>query len=377
METIWVEDEALEKALRRNQAFWDGELEEYPLLWVSAPEAKPGKPLPEPAKEEEVWLDVDYAVAAAENRLSRTCFAGDSLPFFDPWLGPDQFAGWLGADLTLKPSQWTSWVHPFIEDWDAHPEFRIDPENRWWRLYLATLRRSVEAGKGKWVTAFPDLHAGIDALSAMRGPENLLTDLLTNPEPIRRAMKQMTSLWKEVVDLVWDVLREGGQGTTNWTAGWSDKRFVCFGHNDFTCMIGPDMFDEFCREDTEICINYVDYALYHLDGPEALQHVPRLLEMESLHTVQWIHGDGKPAHSHWLDMLRQVQDAGKSVQAWYNLHYTTSVVDVFEEIEILCRALDPTRLFLGVDVASAEQADALLEHTRRVCRSLRPTQILT
>jgi len=74
---------------------------------------------------------------------------------YSPWLGPDQFAGWLGADLVLRPREPnTSWVVPFLEDGDAYPEFRIDPDNRWWKLYLEILPRSAEAGRDKWVTGF-------------------------------------------------------------------------------------------------------------------------------------------------------------------------------------------------------------------------------
>jgi succinate dehydrogenase flavin-adding protein (antitoxin of CptAB toxin-antitoxin module) len=374
MQTPWIPDRQLSKALERNEAYWRGELEDGPLLWVTAPGVKPGKPLPPPACEDEIWTNVDYAISEAENQLSRTHFAGDALPFHNPWLGPDQFAAWLGADLTLRPNDYTSWVKPFVEDWNDHPSFRIQPENRWWRLYLQTLRESVRAGKGKWVTTFPDLHTGIDALSAIRSPQRLLVDLVLNPEPIRRAMAQMTALWKDIVDLVTPILLSEGQGSTNWTGGWSSGQFVCIGQNDFTCMISPEMFDEFCLEDTVACVEHVEHSLYHLDGPEAIRHLPRILEIEKLHTVQWVHGNGRPPHSHWIDLLKQIQSAGKAVQVWYNLHYTTEVVNVFDDAALLCAELDPNRLFIGADVASAGEADALVNHALRVSRNKQPTR---
>ena len=89
-----------------------------------------------------------------------------------------------------------------MRDWDEHPELRIDPDNRWWRLYLQLLRESVRAGAGKWVTGYPDLHTGIDALSALCGPANLALDLVSNPAAIEHAMRQLTELWKYVVDTV-------------------------------------------------------------------------------------------------------------------------------------------------------------------------------
>jgi hypothetical protein len=90
-----------------------------------------------------------------------------------------------------------------------------------------------------------------------------------------------------------------------------------------------------------------------------LRHLPRLLEIERLHTVQWIHGDGQPPHSQWLDVLKRVQDAGKAVQIWYTQAYVQKL-DMFKELETVCRNLDPTRIFVAIEAGTAEQADALV-----------------
>ncbi len=370
METIWIEEKQLARALARNEAFWKGELEEYPLMWVTALNAKPGNSPPEPDNEEDMWTDVDYVISSAEDKLSRTYYAGDALPVYNPWLGPDQFAGWLGADLLLKPRKFTSWVVPFVDNWEKYPELSIDPENRWWRLYLDVLRASAEAGKGKWVTGYPDLHTGIDGLAAIRGPENLMMDILSMPDTIHQAMNQMTGLWKYVVDVVSDIILPAGQGTSNWTMGWSDDRFLCIGQNDFSCLISPRMFGDFCGQDNVECCSYVDHTLYHLDGPDAIRHLPKLLELESLDSIQWVPGAGQPPPTHWLDLLRRIQAGGKSLQVLYNCQEQI-VSDLIKEIEILCRSLDCTRLFIWVAAGSPEDADAVVEHTRKVCREKR------
>ena len=167
MRTPWIEPARLARALARNEAFWTGGVEDGPLVWITAPNALPGAPPPEPATEEALWTDVGYVLDSAEHQLAHTQFAGDALPVHNPWLGPDQVAAWLGAELTLAPRLNTSWVAPLVRDWDEHPRLAIDPANRWWKLYLAILRGSVERGRDKWVTAYPDLHTGIDGL---RGP---------------------------------------------------------------------------------------------------------------------------------------------------------------------------------------------------------------
>ena len=374
METIWIEEKQLAQALARNEAFWKGELEEYPLMWVTVPNAKPGNPPPEPENEEEMWTDVDYVITSAEDKLSRTYYAGDALPVFNPWLGPDQFAGWLGADLLLKPKEFTSWVTPFVDNWEKYSELRIDPDNRWWNIYLETVRQSAEAGKGKWVTGYPDLHTGIDGLAAIRGPENLMMDIVSMPDIIHRAMNQMTGLWKYVVDAVSDIILPAGQGTSNWTMGWSDDRFLCIGQNDFSCLISPQMFEDFCWQDNFECCSYVDHTLYHLDGPDAIRHLPKLLELERLNSIQWIHGAGQLPHSQWLDLLHKIQTGGKSVQVLYT-DPEQNVTNLIKEIEILCRSLDYTRLFFWIVANTVEEADIIVKYAQQVCREKRSPRI--
>jgi succinate dehydrogenase flavin-adding protein (antitoxin of CptAB toxin-antitoxin module) len=362
VETIWIPRPQLQRALERNEAFWEGALDQGPLIWVTVLDAVPG-PVPspaEPAVEAEMWTDVDYVIAAAEHALSRTYYAGDALPVYNPWLGPDQLAAWLGADILLKPKDFTSWVTPFVDDWARFPNLAIDPDNRWWILYLEIVRASVKAGRGKWITAYPDLHTGIDGLSAIRGPERLLVDLLERPGEIKRAMAQMTEQFKFVVDTVSEIVLPSGQGTSNWTMGWSSGRFLCIGQNDFTCMISPAMFDEFCFEDTLETTDYVDRSIYHLDGPDAVRHLPRILEIESLDCVQWIHGAGQPSASHWLELLKRIQDAGKSVQVYYGPSHGDEA-DINAELEILCRELDRDRVFFWATVGSIEEADRLVQ----------------
>jgi hypothetical protein len=363
MESIWLDPSDIAARCARHEAFWRKELENGPLLWITVPQVKPGAAPQEPAAEEALWTDIEYVLAKAEHDLGRTYFAGDALPVFHPWLGPDQFAAWLGAEMQLKPRENTSWIRPLAKDAKSYPVFQLDPSNRWWRLYLDLVRISAERGKNKWITAYPDLHTGIDALAALSGPEQLMFDMLESPERVRQAMADMTRLWKEVVDTVSDMVLPTGQGTTNWTMGWSSGRFVCIGQNDFACLISPRMFDEFCLTDTVECANHVDRTIYHLDGPGALKHLPRILEIERIDCVQWIQGTGKPLPSQWIEMLQSIQAAGKTVQLAYAGAHGGGA-DFHRELEILGNALDPRRLFFFIEARSVAEADSLV---RSVC----------
>lgn len=79
-------------------------------------------------------------------------------------------------------------------------------------------------------------------------------------------------------------------------------------------LISTRMYEEFCFEDNLACCEHVDQSLYHLDGPGAIRHLPKIMELPRLNCVQWIQGAGRPLPSQWVDLLRQIQASGKSVQ---------------------------------------------------------------
>jgi hypothetical protein len=359
MNTIWLNNSEVHKRTKRNDAFWSGSLQNGPLMWVTAPKTPKGNPPKKPAALDELWTDIDYVLNNAEYELSNTYFAGDAIPVFNPWLGPDQAAAWLGAEMTLRPQDNTSWVKPFVHDWKYFSDLRIDPENKWWTLYIELLKGAAERGQDKWVTTYPDLHTGFDGLAAIRGPENLLVDLLEEPDIIKRAMRQMTDVFKSVIDTVDQILLPHNQGTSNWSMGYSSKRYICIGQNDFTAMISPDMFKAFCVQDTVETVNYFDFSLYHLDGPDALRHLPQILDIDRLTAVQWVHGDGQPSSVHWIEVLKEIQDAGKSIQLLYNPTHGGDA-DICDEIRILCNELDENKLFFWILASTIEEADRIV-----------------
>jgi hypothetical protein len=358
MFTPYVPELQLTRALERNEAFWRGELEGGPLMWITCAPEGPAPTLPTVTPLER-WTNVDYVVAAAEADLSRRAYLGDTLPVHIINLGPDIFSAWLGAEMTISPEHNTTWVKPFVEEWSEHGELTIDPTGKWWRLYCELTQASAEAGRGKWVTTYPDMHSGIDALSAIRGPENLSMDLLTEPEAIGRAMGQMTELWRWVMAEMDRIILPAGQGTANWAPGWSAGRFSVIGQNDYSCMISPKLFRAFCAADNETVIAESDCTLYHWDGPQALVHEETILGWRGLTSVQWVPGAGNPPHSQWIDLMRRIQAAGKPVQCML------MAGNEMEEIEILTRELDPDRLMIHAWAPTRAAGEALLQCAQR------------
>jgi len=139
-------------------------------------------------------------------------------------------------------------------------------------------------------------------------------------------------------------------------------------------MIGPEMFREFCQRDNAETCDYVDVSLFHMDGPGVANHLDSILEIERLNCIQWIQGAGERLPSQWLDLLKRIQAGGKSVQVFYGGAHGGNA-DVLKEVSILCENLDPTRLFVWAMAPSAEAAEALVSHTKKLCAGKRPAPI--
>jgi hypothetical protein len=61
-----------------------------------------------------------------------------------------------------------------------------------------------------------------------------------------------------------------------------------------------------------------------------------------------------------MDSPKRIQDAGKSVQVLYGPAHGDDA-DKVQELKVLCRELDPNRLFFWATAESAEEAEALMK----------------
>ena len=95
--------------------------------------------------------------------------------------------------------------------------------------------------------------------------------------------------------------------------------------------------------------------------------MPLLLRLERLDCIQWIQGAGSPLPSQWLSLLRSIQAGGKSVQLYYG-HGHGGDADLKREIDVLCGALDPARLFIWAAADSVQAAEDIVRYSRRAFR---------
>ena len=235
---------------------------------------------------------------------------GDSVPGCLVTFAPDHFALLLGAGLRYdngsESGMTTSWVLPCLESYDD--EIRFRPEGVWWEKTVECIRVFRAVCDGHLVVSGTNLQGGLDALSAIRGPERLLMDLLDCPEGVKTALRQIDQALIDVRKALAEELDIATWGSVT-RHGYYGTGLVDVPQCDFSAMISPEAFREFAlpsliRECAGAQGNY-----YHLDGKEALRHLPALAEIPGINGIQWQPGD-RGIHMDWSKLYRQIDDLG-------------------------------------------------------------------
>jgi 5-methyltetrahydrofolate--homocysteine methyltransferase len=308
--------------------------------WNAYPEEKAGDkadyfPTPDSAP------DFDGMMADWAGGLRRARFFGAEIPVLHhSWGGrgtPMVNAAFLGGNVTFtRDSVWAGPVIDTINTWDA----AFDPDNRWLRCALSLFDAQMERVDPSAMTAgMPDFGDYLTVLSLLRGTQRLLFDVIEHPDALHRLREQMLPLWKRYHSLFWDRYRARLSGDQSWLIWAPGKTYAV--QCDFSTMISPDMFREFVAPELTGLGEYLDYMVWHLDGPEELKHLDTLLSLDCIKAIQWVPGAGnEPAASpQWRTMLRTVQNAGRALC----LH-----ADDPDQARTLMRELRPQGLFIRV-----------------------------
>jgi hypothetical protein len=329
--------------------WWDGEGMALSLVAARSEPVEPVAKPPTPAGQEARWTDPIYRCSLAEYEMVHRHYHAESFPYFDTQIGPGSLGLFLGAEPLFDAR--TVWYEPCLDDPDSFGAIHFTPENnRWWDVHLALVNEGIKRANDRYLVGVPDLIENIDTLAAMRGEMKLLYDLTDRPAWVHARLAEITEAWFAAFDLIFDRVsdEDGGNAFAAfqiWGPGKTAK-IQC----DFSAMISPAMFREFVLPHLTTQCRWLDYAMYHLDGTNALQHLDILLEMEDLQAIEWTPQAGRPqgGSPEWYDLYRRIKSAGKAVQA----------IEVqVEEVIPLLDAVGPEGLFMLIS-GPVPEADA-------------------
>jgi 5-methyltetrahydrofolate--homocysteine methyltransferase len=188
----------------------------------------------------------------------------------------------------------------------------------------------------------------------MRSTEQLLCDLVSEPDAVAKFETRLMEIWIEHYEHVYAALKDAAQGSAGWFELWSPGKFYA-AQNDFAYMISPADFERCFLPSIKAQTEYLDHTIYHVDGVGNFRHVDLLCALPRLQALQILPGDGKPSPLYYRDVLLKTQKAGK------NLHITLPPQEVPLALDMLSRR----GLMISTRTNSVEEAQALIRYVEK------------
>lgn len=289
-------------------------------------------------------------------------FLGESFPNLNIDFGPGSLASYLGSEIGFKED--TVWFNKCLDSWDGVPKLTFDPENKWFKKHIQLAKDcQALAGDDSYVD-MPDLMENIDVLASLRGAQDILFDLLDEPEMIGERIQEVTDIYYEYYDRFYDIIKdeEGGNAYTVFQI-WGPGRTVKL-QCDFSAMMSPEDFRKYIQPSLRTQSENVDHVLYHLDGPAAIKHMDALMEIDGIDALQWTSGDAGPDGTlpDWDVIYDKAIAAGKSI--WVKV-YSGEFEDWIRNVDRIVKKYGSHSLFLLFPEMSMEQAAYLLDYADR------------
>ena len=319
--------------------------------------------------EELKWKDMEDKYQNAQRIVDRYryfcethAFLGESFPNLNIDFGPGSLAAYLGSDIGFKED--TVWFKKCLDSWDGVPKLQFDPENKWFKKHLQLAKDCRElAGKDFYVD-MPDLMENIDVLASLRGAQDVLMDLLDEPEKVGERIKEVTDCYYDYYNRFYNVIKdeEGGNAYTVFQI-WGPGRTVKL-QCDFSAMMAPDDFRTYIQPSLKAQSEKADHVLYHLDGPAAIKHMDALMEIDGIDALQWTSGDAGPDGTlpDWDVIYDKAIAAGKSI--WVKV-YSGEFEDWIRNVDRIVKKYGSHSLFLLFPEMSMEQAVYLLDYAEK------------
>ncbi len=351
-ETMMNDGRDYDKIFKRLEYLWHGEILDRCCLNVKAPKDPKNpyiKKKPESKEELIRWYnDPEYILKRSLEEIDKTYFAGEALPMVFPYFGTGGHAKYLAPKEVIEYAPDTIWIHPFIDDlMDFNYDF--DPlTNEVFKQECDIMSYLVKESKGRYFVGMPDNCGSYDALSQMRGAEDLLVDFLTEPEAVKYAGRKMVDILIKSGDVMFDIIKENCNGGSvhswmNCVSKGKTMQMQC----DLSVMISKENFDEYIEEELRTTANWLDNVIYHLDGQEQIRHLDTILDIDKINLIQWVQVDGQPPCTAFIPELKRIQDAGKGIVIGLNPKQAIEILD----------NMPPNGLNLCVYANSPEEAD--------------------
>jgi len=342
-----------EKRIERHKAFWEGEVIDRPVVTILGMNnnaiVHPGFSMLPPASSEmfKWYTDAEWRLKNFRLACDNSTWVGDRLPMVFLNLGAAGHAGFFKGMKNVFSDAGLIFENELDED---NPSLEFDENSIWYKKTLEMAQYLVDESNGDYLVSQSDCCGNADVLAAVKGTDSLLMDMILGADYIKPAMDKIQKAYERIHKEVYDIVRDNNNGASG--IGWLHTYAPGLSaqiQSDICCMISPELFEKYIVPELEAQCEMLDYPLYHLDGQEVVRHLDHLLSVEKLKAIQWTRVDGQPSPVEFIDVMKKIQAAGKSLLVLF---------DTIEEVDILTQNLSSKGLHLHTNFAAMSDDDA-------------------
>lgn len=311
---------------------------------------------------EDKYQNPERIVARYRQFCENHVFMGESFPNLNVDFGPGSLAAYLGADIGFNED--TVWFTPCFQDeddWENIPPLTFEDESKWFVKHLELIKACRELAGDDFYVDIPDMMENVDVLASLRDTQELLCDMIDDPDEIKKRVNEVTTAYYKSLERFYDVVKdEDGASVYTVFQIWGPGKTVKL-QCDTGAMLSPDMFRELVLDSLKDQAQKADSVLYHLDGPDNIRHLDAIMEVEGIDALQWTSGDAGPDGTleEWDQIYDKARAAGKSL--WVKV-YSGEFEDWIKNVDRIVKKYGSHSLFLFFPEMSYEQGKELLAY---------------
>ncbi|MDR3322450.1 MAG: hypothetical protein LBS93_08375 [Synergistaceae bacterium] len=284
-----IEAGELEERLARHQTFWG------PKFGGEGPYFAVASPLPQFRSDSdrlEKWLDLDYRLEVIEESFESAFFLGDAIPRIDPDFGPTFLPAILGRPYRVgEETVWCD-VEPF-ENAEEIYGLSLKRDGTYYRTFMELTECLCERSEGHYLVGVADVGSEADILASLYSRESLLMDMALEPEKVGRLLSRVGELWEEATLANEKVVRRYQGYTITWVPVANEKPWSPL-LSEISAMVSTRMFKEIITPSVWRMSRIFDQILFNVDGDSYIRHLPEVLKLDKLHSIEW---DPNPKYS--------------------------------------------------------------------------------
>ena len=333
----------------RIENWWNFGDQERPLIFCSC--VDPAKPIPEKVENlDNFWNDPDLMVEREMQRLNQTIWFGEAIPYHYPEFGAAAMSIMLGAGKKYIKTE-SIWAVESYDEIEELNEISFEKNKSFYDLVWKTMVKSLELSRDHHILGVYCLGSPVDTLACLMGTENTLVSLVTKPRETRQVLDKIFSFQIAEFEKYISLLRSNGyEYSTNWYGLWCCGRGAAI-QEDVSCMLSSEAYEKYCLPYVNAEVECMDHSFYHLDGPDAVRHLPLIRGISDLKVIQWSPGINNEDLTRWIDVIRSILSSKKSCYLYAKA----------EEIPMLVRELGSRGLCINVTDGSYETCCYLAE----------------